>query len=132
MGRNSRLKAERRELRQRGVHIPVEKRSVDEMLICPLCNAYSYPGKIANPKNEEERKALICKSCGENVVPYLDAVKEYQKVQAEREKVLKEIKAEPTNSEAVERIEAAEEIFGKSLAVPALSVPTVEVPELEM
>lgn len=127
MGRNARLKAERKELRQKGIHVPTEKRSVNDMLICPLCNAYSYPRKIANPKNEEEEKALICGSCKENVVPYLDAVKEYQRVQAEREKVLKEIKEEPTNNEGIEGI-----VTDKGPAVPTLSVPTIEIPELEM
>ncbi len=101
MGRNARLKAERRQLRADGIKLP-ERGKIDDMLICPLCQAYSYPKKILNPKNEEEAKALICRSCGENVVPYIDALKAYQKVQMERKETLEKIKDEPTNSEAAQ------------------------------
>lgn len=65
-----------------------------EMVACPNCNAMVYP--ISSATNEKgEPIEIICSSCKEDILPMIEAYKEYVSIrskqrQEEREKALLE------------------------------------------
>lgn len=67
--------------------------SLDAMIECPVCHAWSYPRGIRNPKDETEKKAILCGSCHRDLMPFIEA----RKKEAERKNSLKEM---PNPSEA--------------------------------
>ena len=58
--------------------------TLEDMIKCPHCHAFSYPRLFSNPQNEDEKEAVICGSCHQNLRPYMKAVEEYQKKLQER------------------------------------------------
>lgn len=54
------------------------KASIQSMIICPYCHAMSYPRLYSDPKNDEEKSAIICGSCLANLRPFLEAMKKYE------------------------------------------------------
>lgn len=47
------------------------KGTLKDMLMCPYCNAMSYPYIIADPKTPEEQNAVICGSCHKDAYPFM-------------------------------------------------------------
>jgi hypothetical protein len=75
-----------------------EKRSVSDMITCPLCGAMSYPiitykdkldGDLysSDPNETSEFATMVCRSCHEDVLPYVEAYKEFSEVRAEQKKI---------------------------------------------
>jgi hypothetical protein len=62
---------------------------VKDMIRCPLCNCLSYPRVLSEPEGEEEKKALYCGSCKENMTPFFEAYAEFAKIK-QKEQLAKE------------------------------------------
>jgi len=65
-----------------------------DMARCPICNALSYP----RVEIEEDKAILYCKSCGENMTKYYEAIKEFQ------DKYIEIMEEEKRNDPELERV----------------------------
>jgi hypothetical protein len=50
--------------------------SLNDMIECPVCHAWSYPRRIMDPVNDTEKEAIICGSCRIDLMPIIKARKE--------------------------------------------------------
>ena len=55
-----------------------------DMIQCPFCHAFSYPRLYKEPKDEDEKNAIICGSCKANLRPYIDAMMKYEEAMKKR------------------------------------------------
>jgi tRNA isopentenyl-2-thiomethyl-A-37 hydroxylase MiaE len=70
--------------------------TLNDMIVCPFCKAYSYPRLVTNPSNDEEKKQVYCGSCRQELSEYMKKLLEYQqKLEAEaNEKVEEKVTGE--------------------------------------
>ena len=109
MGRQSRMKAMRKTLKQMGV-VDTRPTHIEQMIECPHCGAYSYPRGINDPKNQEEKDAIICGSCKKNLTPYIE---EQKRKHAEREELKKGIKIVDAKDAPLELVTDDKEEIGQ-------------------
>lgn len=104
-----------------------QRLTVNDMIICPLCNAMGYPRRLRDPVNKEEEEAVYCPSCNENLTPYIQAYEEYIRVRKEQmlEGKNKE-DAEKTAMESEQAILNAAGITGKVI-IPKEPIETPAV-----
>jgi DNA-directed RNA polymerase subunit M/transcription elongation factor TFIIS len=80
-----------------------EGREVKGLIQCPMCKSMSYPAKGTNEKNEPVE---YCKSCGENMTQYFEAIKEFEEKYREQHKEEIEAKVEELKNVTKEPVNA--------------------------
>jgi transcription elongation factor Elf1 len=94
-----------------------KRKTVEDMITCPMCGAMSYPIiTMKEPPNQDEMQTMICKSCNDDIIPYLEAYKEYTLVR-ENQRI---------EEQAAKAVDIAEELGDKKVSTIDF-VPVTEV-----
>ena len=90
-----------------------KKHRLTDMIQCPYCKAFSYPKIYKDPKDEEQKKAILCGACMANVVPYINAREAYEKKMQEEYLLKAKEKFDPQMDELIEDRDKRIEVLNK-------------------